>query len=170
MQTTLPASLMAGLTWQASDRLRLGVQVDRVFWQDAFDVLAISLTQGSNSDLNAFLGENSIHDVAPLEWQDQDSLHLGGEYQLRAGKLRLGYENSEAQAPGHTITPMTGAILDEAFTAGLQFRLGQRHYDVAYRYSRGEDLTVVDSALAGGEYDNTAQSLKLHSLRVSFRL
>lgn len=171
VQTTLPASLMAGLTWQASDRLRLGLQLDRIFWEDAFDVLPIRLSEGSNSDLNSFLGANFIHDVAPLQWQDQDSLHLGGEYLLRgAGKLRLGYESSEAQAPGHTVTPMTGAILDEAFTAGLQFRLGQRDYDIAYRYSRGDDLTVVDSALAGGEYDNTAQSLKLHSLRFSFRL
>lgn len=169
VQTTLPASLMMGATWQLNDELTLGLQLDRIFWEDAFAVLPIRLTQGSNSDLNTFLGEDSIFDVAPLQWQDQDSLHFGGEYQLAGGgKLRLGYESSEAQAPGRTATPMTGAILDEAFTAGLRFRLGVRDIDVAYRYSRGDDLAIVDSELAGGEYDNTAQSLELHSFALSF--
>lgn len=169
VRTTLPASLMMGATWQFSDELTLGLQFDRIFWEDAFEVLPIRLTQGSNNDLNTFLGEDFIFDVAPLQWRDQDSVHFGGEYQLPGGgKLRLGYESSEAQAPGRTATPMTAAILDEAYTAGLRFRLGIRDIDVAYRFSRGDDLAIIDSALAGGEYDNTAQSLELHSLMLSF--
>jgi len=168
VETALPAVLVAGATWQVSDRLTLGAQWDRIFWKDSFDTLPIRLTAGSNAELNAFLGADSIVDVAPLDWRDQDNFHLGGEYLLvGGGKFRLGYESSEAPVPGRTFTPMTGAILDRAFTAGLQFRLGRRDIDVAYRFADGDDLLVVDSALAGGEYDNTRQSLALHTLVIS---
>lgn len=168
VETALPAVLLAGLTWQASARLRMGLQWDRVFWEDSFDTLPIRLTEGNNSELNAFLGSNSIVDIAPLDWRDQDNFHVGGEYLLAGGgKLRLGYENSEAPVPRRTFTPMTGAILDQAWTAGLQFRLGRRDIDVAYRFAEGDDLVVVDSDLAGGEYDNTSQSLELHTLVIS---
>lgn len=168
VETALPAVLVAGLTWQASERLNLGVQWDRIFWEDSFATLPIRLTNGSNAELNTFLGASSIVDVAPLDWRDQDTFHIGGEYLLvGGGKLRLGYESSEAPVPGRTFTPMTGAILDQAWTAGLQFRLGQRDIDVAYRFADADDLRVVDSDLAGGEYDNTSQSLELHSLVIT---
>ena len=170
VQATQPAVAVAGATWRASDRLTLGLQFDRVFWENAFEQLPIRLTRGNNAQLNDFLGGDGIADNAPLNWNDQDSVHLGGEYRLRAGGiLRLGYENSEAPVPTRTFTPMTGAILDEAYSIGLQFTLNRRDYDIAYRYSRGDDIRVVDSGLAGGEYDNTGQSLALHSLSLSFR-
>lgn len=168
VETALPAVLMAGATWQATERLTLGLQWDRVFWENSFDVLPIRLTQGSNADLNAFLGADSIVDVAPLDWRDQDTFHIGGEYLLvGGGKLRLGYESSEAPVPRRTFTPMTGAILDQAWTAGLQFRLGRRDIDVAYRFAQGDDLLVVDSDLAGGEYAGTSQTLELHTFVIS---
>lgn len=171
VETALSAVLVAGLTWQVSERLTLGAQWDRIYWAESFDNLPIRLTNGSNGELNAFLGANSIVDVAPLDWRDQDTFHIGGEFLLTGGgKLRLGYESSEAPVPGRTFTPMTGAILDQAWTAGLQFRLGQRDIDVAYRFADGDDLRVVDSGLAGGEYDNTGQSLELHSLVISVPL
>lgn len=170
VDTALPAVLLAGLTWQASERLRLGIQLDRVFWGDAFETLPIVLTEGSNADLNAFLGQDSIFDVAPLAWSDQDSVHIGGQYRLTDGsQLRFGYESSEAPVPRRTFTPMTGAILDEAYSAGLHFRLGRRDYDIAYRFAQGDEINIMNSGLAGGEYSNTSQSLKLHSLTLSFR-
>lgn len=171
VDTAMPATLLAGLTWQASERLQLGLQLDRVFWGNAFGQLPIVLTEGSNADLNAFLGQDSIVDIAPLAWSDQDSVHVGGQYRLMDGSLlRFGYESSEAPVPRRTFTPMTGAILDEAYAVGLRFRLGRRDYDVAYRFSQGDDYYIANSGLAGGEYSNTSQSLKLHSLSLSFRL
>ena len=165
VETALPAVLLAGLSWRASERFTLGLQWDRVYWQDSFETLPIKLTQGSNPDLNAFLGESSIFDTAPLQWRDQDTFHIGGEYSLSGGmKLRLGYESTEPPVPGRTFTPLTGAIFDRAYSAGMQFAFGSNLVDVAYRYSTGSDLRVADSALAGNEYDGTQQSLSLHSL------
>lgn len=171
VETALPAVLLAGLSWQANERLKLGLQLDRIFWQDSFESLPIRLIQGSNTELNDFLGASSIADTAPLQWRNQDSFHIGGEYRLNSGnRIRFGYEETEAIVPGRTFTPMTGAILDRAYTAGLQFKFRQRRIDVAYRFSTARELQVVDSALLGGEYEGTRQSLDLHSVFVSFAL
>lgn len=171
VETALPAVLLAGLSWRASEQLTLGLQWDRVHWQDSFETLPLRLTEGSNTDLNAFLGENYLFDTAPLQWRDQDTFHVGGEYALSNGvKLRLGYEGTESPVPGRTFTPMTGAIFDRAYSAGMQFTMGDNVVDVAYRYSTGDDLRVADSALAGDEYDGTRQSLGLHSLVFSIGL
>lgn len=171
VETALPAVLLAGLSWRASEQLTLGLQWDRVHWQDSFETLPLRLTRGSNADLNTFLGESYIFDTAPLQWRDQDTFHVGGEYSMSGGvKLRFGYENTESPVPGRTFTPMTGAIFDRAYSAGMQFTMGRNVVDVAYRYSTGNDLHVLDSALAGNEYDGTQQSLSLHSLVFSIAL
>ena len=168
VETALPAVLLAGLTWQANERLTIGLQFDRIYWQDSFEVLPLKLTSGSNAELNAFLGENYLYDTAPLQWQNQDSFHIGGEYRLSGRALvRLGYESTEPPVPGRTFTPMTGAILDRAYSAGMQLGLGRHRVDIAYRFSTGSDMQVISSILAGGEYDGTRQSLGLHSLFLS---
>lgn len=165
VDTALPAVLLAGVSWQVSDRLTLGLQWDRVYWEDSFETLPIRLTRGSNSELNAFLGEDSIVDSAPLNWRDQDSFHFGGEFQFADNRvLRLGFETTESPVPGRTFTPLTGVIFDRAYSAGTQIRLGENLIDIAYRFSTGDDVLVTESGLAGGEYTGTGQSLALHSL------
>lgn len=170
VSTALPASLSAGLIWQASDRLQLATQIDWVGWERAFDELPISLSNGSNADLNAFLGEDRIRDTAPLNWEDQRVLHLGGNYILgNRWQLRAGYERSNVPVPRSTVTPMTAAILNEAYSIGVGVPLNSSWVDIAYRYSTADDYSVLNSALLGGEYSGTRQSLNLHSLSVSFR-
>ncbi len=171
VDTGLPATFSVGAIWQASDRLSLGVQYDRIGWKNTFDDLPITLTAGTNNDLNTFLGSTSIVDVAPLDWDDQDTVHLGLEYLMPAGRvLRLGIEGSHVPVPTATITPMTGAVLERAFSVGSTFPVNDTTLDVYYRYSGGDEVYVANSQLLGGEYDNTNHNLKIHSfgLSVSF--
>lgn len=170
VETGKPEKLILGASWQVAERVSVGLQYDRIQWSSAFRELPIMLTQGSNGDLNAFLGENLITDVAPLNWRDQDTWHFGLEYGLQSGTmLRFGYEDSEVPVPSVTITPMTAATLDRAITAGASFQLGGRDIDLAYRYSDSDRLNVGDSGLLGGEYNNTSQTLNLHTVNLSIR-
>lgn len=169
VSTALPASISAGLTWQATNTLQLAAQIDWIGWEDAFDELPLSLSRGSNEDLNAFLGEDRIRDTAPLNWEDQRIAHLGGNYVLPNGwELRAGYERANVPVPRSTVTAMTAAILNEAYSIGAGIPLGASWIDVAYRYSRADDYRVGTSALLGGEYNGTKQSLDLHSLTLSY--
>ena len=168
VKTAVPASLVTGITWQASDRLQLGFQYDWINWEDSFKDLPIRLTEGTNADLNAFLGENFINDTAPLDWHDQYVVHVGGNLLLDSGlQFRFGLERGNAQVPRSTQTPMTAAILERAYSLGLRMHLGGSAVDVAYRLSDGADVTVINSALRAGEYSNTRQTLRLHSVGVS---
>lgn len=168
VSTALPASLSGGGVWQASDRLQLAAQVDWIQWENAFDELPISLSNGSNTDLNNFLGEDRIRDTAPLDWEDQRVVHVGGNYMLNnAWQLRFGYERSNVPVPRSTVTSMTAAILNKAYTVGLGIPFRSSSIDVAYRFSDSDDYRVTSSALLGGEYSGTQQSLSLHSLIIS---
>ena len=168
VETGLPATLSAGLLWQATDRLTVGAQFDRVGWGSRFASLPITLTQGTNNDLNTFLDSTSIVDVAPLAWDDQDTVHLGIEYLMPAGRvLRLGVDGSHVPVPTSTMTPLTGAILERGFSAGTTFPVNGTAVDVYYRYSGGDNVSIIDSQLAGDEYDNTNMALKIHSFGVS---
>ncbi|MDA0687617.1 MAG: outer membrane protein transport protein [Proteobacteria bacterium] len=170
VETGKPEKLILGASWQVADRVLLGLQYDRIQWSSVFRDLPIMLTEGSNGDLNAFLGENLITDVAPLNWRNQDTWHFGLQYLLPSGTLlRFGYEDSEVPVPSATITPMTAATLDRAITVGASIQLAGRDIDLAYRYSDSDRFNVGDSALLGGEYDNTSQTLNLHTVNLSIR-
>ena len=169
VSTALPASLSAGLIWQTSSRLQLAAQLDWIGWEESFDTLPISLSNGSNADLNGFLGEDRIRDTAPLDWQDQRIWHLGGNYLLsNQWQLRAGIERANVPVPRSTVTSMTAAILNQAYSIGAGIPFRSSWIDVAYRYSTSDDYRVGSSALLGGEYTNTKQSLSLHTLTVSF--
>ena len=169
VSTALPASLSAGLTWEATNKLQLAAQIDWIGWEESFDALPLSLSNGSNADLNGFLGEDRIRDTAPLGWEDQRILHLGGNYTLNnQWQLRAGYETANVPVPRSTVTSMTAAILNEAYSVGAGIPFRSSWIDVAYRFSTADDYRVVSSSLLGGEYNGTKQSLSLHSLTVSF--
>lgn len=172
VDTGLPAFLSTGLTWQQSDRLRLGVQFDWINWRSRFDNLPIRLSQGSNSDLNALLGSSNLNDTAPLDWDNQINIHLGGEYAYSDSvSLRAGYEYSDVAVPETTMTPMTAAILQHAFSVGASQRLNRTQLDFFYRISFSEgDTGITASALQGNEYAGTRVDLLLHTigLTVSF--
>lgn len=169
LSTALPASLSAGLVWETTNRLQLAAQLDWIGWENSFDELPISLSNGSNADLNGFLGEDRIRDTAPLNWEDQRIVHIGGTYLLsNRWQLRAGYEHANVPVPRSTVTSMTAAILNEAYSFGVGIPFRSSWIDVAYRYSTADDYRVVNSALLGGEYNNTEQSLKLHTLTVSY--
>lgn len=165
VSTALPASTSAGLVWEVSERFRIGLQFDSIDWSASFNELPISLSNGSNADLNGFLGEDLIRDTAPLDWRDQRVLHLGMEYQLSGGKqLRWGIERSNVPVPRSTVTPLTGAILNSALSIGIGIPLAERKLDISYRFTDSDGSRVSVSSLAGGEYNGTSQSVSLHTL------
>jgi long-subunit fatty acid transport protein len=167
--TGLPAYLTVGLTRRFSPEFRGGLQVDWINWKETFRNLPIHLAEGSNKDLNAFLGSTGIEDIAPLDWDNQILLHLGGEYLMNGRKLRFGYEHSDVPVPTSTFTPMTGAIFRHAFMAGTEWQTASTVIDLFYRFSTSGGATrVSNSVLLGGEHNNQALELDLHTVGLSF--
>lgn len=169
VQTARPAYASTGYTWPVSNDLTMGVQLDWIGWEDAFDNLPILLTNGTNGELNAFLGSTSIADTVPLDWDNQLTFHIGGELTRGDRTYRLGYEYSDLPVPTSTMTPLTGAILRHGVSAGLTMPLNGYALDLAYRASFGADTTIEASALKGTEYPGTRLNLMLHSIGIAIQ-
>lgn len=170
VDTGVPAFTSLGVRWRATDALTLGAQADLIHWEETFQELPLRLTNGNNARLNEFLGSTRIDDRAPLDWDDQTIWHLGGQYALtESTTLSLGIERSDVPVPTATMTPMTGAILNQAYSFGLSRNFGDTVLDLAYRFSDSDPVHVTDSVLDGGEYNNTALDLSLHTLAVTLK-
>lgn len=168
VKTAMPAFASAGIVWPAAGNLALGLQLDWISWSDAFDTLPLLFTNGTNDELNAFLGSTNIADTAPLDWHDQVTLHVGGQWAVGNRTWRLGYDYSNVPTPAATMTPMTGAILRHGLSAGLSLPFNDRRLDLAYRLSVGNGTTRIDAdALKGPEYRGSSLDLVLHSIAVS---
>ncbi len=168
VNTAMPAFAMAGTTWPANDNLTLGIQIDWIGWGSAFEDLPILLTNGTNDELNALLGDSSIADTAPLDWENQVTFKVGGEYSDNTRVYRLGYEYSNVPVPTSTMTPMTGATLQHALSAGVSMPFNGHTIDFSYRLGMDSGTTMIDALdLQGGEYSGSRLDLMVHSISVA---
>lgn len=163
VENIFPQQVGAGVSWQATPWLRTVVQVEWINWSRAFAELPIHLTNGNNTDLNAFLGTNALDDTVPLNWRDRVVLRSGLEFRLsEAVTLRLGHAFGDSPVPATTLTPMTAAILRHTVTAGAEWQFGQLSLAAAYQHDLPATMTVGTSSLASGEYSASQTRVSLH--------
>lgn len=163
VSTKLPQVATAGISWQAHARWRAVFQVEWINWSDSFDTLDIQLSNGSNADINGFLGSDQIRDSFPLDWKDRFVYRTGLEFSASEEIiLRAGYAYGANPVPDSTITPMNAAILEHAVTAGIEWRRGRWSIAAAYQYDFPSTSTVGTSSLESGEYSNSRTRVEAH--------
>jgi len=160
--------VQAGVSWKVHPRVRLAFQVDWINWSDAFDELPITLTNGSNADINGFVGSSTLQDTPPLRWKDRFVYRFGVEYLLSEHfVLRAGYAYGESPVPDGTLTPLTAVIMEHTVSAGVGYRHGRYRVDLAYQYDIPAERKVGTSALQAGEYSNSRTEVSLHWLAIT---
>lgn len=166
VDTELPQIFSAGLRWQAQDALRLGLQLDWINWEDAFDRLPVHLTNGNNTILNGLTGSNRIDDTTQLNWSDELTIRLGMLYKWTdQWQIHAGYSYGGNPVPDGTLTPMTAAITEHLISLGAGYQAGGYELDIAYQWELPNEERVRFSQLAGsGEYDNTRTDVSIHWL------
>jgi long-chain fatty acid transport protein len=172
VQTVMPQSVLAGMSWRVDGGWILAVQADWVNWNDAFASLPVSLTNGNNADINGLLGSSAIFDRVPLNWKDQYSFRGGVEKLLtEAISLRAGYAHANNPVPASTLSPLTAAIMTNQLSAGIGYRRGRWRLDLAYGIDPTAQENVVKTALLSGEYSNSKVRIGTQStsLNTSFR-
>jgi long-chain fatty acid transport protein len=162
VDTELPLRLSLGTTFQATPKLRLFGQVDWENWEDAYDSLTVSLSNGSNAGINGVLGSTSIVDVIPLNWEDRFIFRAGAEYAVNENvDLRFGYSYGESPVPNSTLLPLVAGISEHTLSAGVGWHKGPWTVDFAWQYDLPASQTG-GNAIAGTEYDNSKVSLSAH--------
>ena len=115
--------------WEAlgkqHDKYAWELGVEWIRWSKSFDHFSVSLSEGSNADLNAQIG-SSVSDEVPLNWNDRFVISLGAEYVLNSEwMLRAGYRYGKSPIPDELVTPLNGANLEHTVDdrSGLSGRI-----------------------------------------------
>ncbi len=162
-----PQSVGAGIKHQLTEHQRVSADIVWYDWAHAFEDAGLTLTNSTNPIFTQLLGPN-FHDSIPLNWYDSFSVRLGYEWFYSENNVfRAGYIYNQPQSPSATLTPLIPAILEHTFTIGHGSNLYGWRVDVAYQFSFGPEREVNNSALAGGDFNNSTLNAQAHWLMVS---
>lgn len=168
VNVVLPQSALVSALWQASPVLRLSAQTDWTGWNSAFYSLPVTLTNGTNSDINSLLNASGIKDAVPLNWKDQFTFRGAAERALgESFSLSGGFMHGNNPVPNSTLSPLTAAIMQNGLTAGLGYHVGRYHFDLGYGFDFTAHSNVGASSLLSGEYSNSRVRVGTQALTLS---
>jgi long-chain fatty acid transport protein len=156
VKNKFPQEVNAGASWKFLPKWRAAVQVDWIGYSDAFNTLPINFSSGSNGKVNGVLG-SSFSENIPLNWSDEFVYRVGLEYELNDHfSLRAGYAYGQSPVPDNTLMPLTAAIMEHTFTAGIGYHWRWLQLDLAYQYALPATQNTGGSELRSGEYSNSS--------------
>jgi long-subunit fatty acid transport protein len=169
----LPPSAVLSAGWQATRTVRLSFQTDWTGWRGSFNSLPVTLTQGTNSDINSLLQSSTLKDTVPLDWKDQ--ITFRGAIERSFGErfvIGAGYLHGNDPVPNSTLSPLTAAIMQNGLTTGAGWHMGRLHFDASYGYDFTAQAQVTSSALLYDEYSNSKTRIgaQAFTLSTSFTL
>jgi long-chain fatty acid transport protein len=171
VNTKFPQAFTGGVSWQAWRHSRFNLQGEWIDWSGSFQQLPVFLTNGSNSDINGFLGSTSVQDTVPLNWHNQGMFGVGVEVPVaEAFEVRGGYSYATNPVPASTLTPMTAAILQNTLGTGVGYSHGHYRYDLTYQVQLPATQRVGESGLLAGEYNNSQVNVMVQSLTLTTRI
>ena len=160
---TWPQSVGLGVRQQLTSRQVVSADVIWFNWAEAFDTFDITLTNPSNP---AF---PPLYEEFPLLWQDSISTRLGYEYHFDGGQvIRAGYVYHRNPSPASTMTVFIPAALEQAVSLGYGWMWRDWNVNLAYMYSFGSHEYATDSAIIGGDFDDSVHYDQTHAAAISF--
>ena len=167
---TLPQSISIGASVEASSKTRIATDVQWVNWADAFNTLDISLTNGTNPNVNRLLGTNGTFNYSfPLNWKNSVVIKTGAEYDINNNiTLRGGYIYSSNPVPASTAFPLFPAIVEHHITLGGSFGILKAvKLNLTYEHAFKNDETSSAKSDVGTQYNNSLSSLSTDVYHVS---
>ncbi len=168
VHNVLPQSIDLGASWRVSPRWTLAAEGGWINWKDAFHTLPVELRNGTNALVNTLLSSTSLDDGVPLDWKDQFSIRGGFERVLTESvTIRAGFSHANNPVPSSTLSPLTAAMLLNQISCGVSWKRGWVTYNAAYTFNPTTKASVARSALASGEYNNSAVSVGSQAFSLS---
>jgi len=169
----LPQMLGFGTSYKPNEKLSLALDLQWVNWENAFDKMSISLSNGDNANINTMLGNNGSFALDfPMDWKDAVMVRLGAEYILNEDvTLRGGYAYGSNPVPSSTIFPVFPAIVENHITLGGSYKLmNSLTVNAAFELVLNKDENADAVSKIANEYNNSVSSLSenLFHLSVSY--
>jgi long-subunit fatty acid transport protein len=168
VKVKLPQTAFVAGRWQATRSTGIDFQGDFANYRTAFNRLPIHLTDGSNPDINSFLGSSSFRDQVPLRWSDQLTARVAIDRAVgERFKLDAGYIERGSLVPNGTLTPLTGPIMKHGLSTGFEYDRGELRLAAAYAVNFSQTARVETSGLLAGEYSNSRLTVGTQALTLS---
>jgi len=159
----LPQSVSAGVSFSPNKTFRFALDGEWVNWKNAFDQMDISLTNGTNPNINKMLGsEGSMAMPFPMYWKNTVIIRSGIEYDpFDKLTVRAGYVYGSNPIPSTTLFPLFPAIVTDHFTAGLSVKATKSLIvNAAYEYAFQKEQKAAAESYIANEYDNSTSGLE----------
>jgi len=168
VEVGLPQMVSLGIAVDASDRLALFGQLDRVDWGGEFDSLVLDLDDGTNEAVNSLVGDDRLLEESPLEWESRTVSRLGLTYDFDdVLEGRLGYSHVDSPSPDRTLTPLSGLITEHTLSGGLGWSSGPWQAALTYQFELPAERSVGESGLLSGEYSDTRTQVSIHRVSLT---
>lgn len=163
----VPQSVGFGINYNPSPCLRLGFDFEWINWKKSFDKMKLTLTNGTNSNINILLGQGGVGQPDfnvdfLMNWKDAVILKFGGEYDLsKKSTIRLGYAYGTNPVPEEAAIPIIPAVLVHHIMAGFSYALTERlNTNVAIEYGLNNKVTNSGTSIVASEYNYSTVELK----------
>ena len=163
----IPQSVGFGINYNPSPCLRLGFDFEWINWKKSFDKMKLTLTNGTNSNINILLGQGGVGQPDfnvdfLMNWKDAVILKFGGEYDLsKKSTIRLGYAYGTNPVPEEAAIPIIPAVLVHHIMAGFSYALTERlNTNVAIEYGLNNKVTNSGTSIVASEYNYSTVELK----------
>lgn len=166
----LPQSLSAGVFFAPVKKLRLAVDAEWINWEKAFDQMDITLTNGSNPNINRLLGtEGNISMAFPMNWKNTVVIRTGAEFDASKNMvIRAGYVYGSNPVPSSTIFPVFPAIVTDHITLGASYKFSRSMVlNAAYEYAFRNHQNAATNSYIGKQYNNSTSELENNIFHIS---
>lgn len=166
----LPQSIGLGVSVQTSEFVRLAFDVEWVNWKNAFNVMALSMSNGSSANINTMMGNAGTFAIDfPMNWTDSYCFRVGGEYDVTPSlTLRGGYAYGSNPVPASTVFPVFPAIVEDHITLGASVAVSRPlMIHVAYEFALNKAQTASSKSIVAQEYNRSVSELSENIFHVA---
>lgn len=157
----LPMSIGYGMSYQATEKLKVALDAEWVNWAKAFDKMEIKLTNGTSVNVNKMIGSPDFNIDFPLKWKNTFIVKVGGEYDItKQFTMRLGYAYGGNPVPETTVFPAFPAVVIHHVTIGGSYNLNDKiKLSAAIESALNNKVTASDPSEVQTEFDGSSSQL-----------
>jgi long-chain fatty acid transport protein len=157
----LPMSIGYGMSYKATEKLRLALDVEWVNWANAFDKMEIKLTNGTSANVNKMIGSPDFNIDFPLKWKNSFIVKIGGDYDVtKQFTMRLGYAYGSNPVPETTVFPAFPAVVIHHITIGGSYILNEKiTLSAAVESALNNKVTASDPSEVQSEFNGSSSEL-----------
>jgi long-chain fatty acid transport protein len=130
----------------------------------------MTMKNGDNKNINNMIGSDTVETEMLLDWEDQVTVSVGGQYEFVKGAFaRVGYNYGNNPVPDTTVFPVFPAVVEHHVALGGGYNVKDFfEINAAYELALANTQKAADDHEIASEYDGSESTLGEHTVHVMF--